>query len=61
MSEGRSLVFPTAIALGARPLTVPGRGAVLVASAFYAFRLIEDTGGQGESPATQDDEGGSDG
>ena len=41
MSEGRSLVFPTAIALGARPLTVPGRGAVLVASAFYAFRLSD--------------------
>ena len=41
MSEGRSLVFPTAIALGARPLTVPGRGAVLVVSAFYAFRLSD--------------------
>ena len=41
MSEARSLVFPTAIALGARPLTVPGGGNVLVASAFYAFRLSD--------------------
>ena len=38
MSDGRALVFPVAITLGARPLTVPGRGAVLVVSAFYAFR-----------------------
>ena len=41
MTEGRSLVFPVAIALGARPLVVPGRGAVLVVSAFYAFRLSD--------------------
>ena len=41
MSEPRSLVFPRAIALGARPLTVPGGKPVLVASAFYAFRLSD--------------------
>ena len=41
MSEGRSLVFPRAIGLGARPLTVPGGETVLVASAFYAFRLSD--------------------
>ena len=35
-------MFPTeTIALGARPLTVPGRGPVLVVSAFYAFRLSD--------------------
>ena len=37
----RSLICPTAVALGARPLTVPGRGAVLVVSAFHAFRLSD--------------------
>ena len=42
MSEARSLVFPTAIALGARPLAVPGGGNVLVVSAFHAFRLSDD-------------------
>ena len=41
MSEGRSLVFPRAIALGARPLTVPGGQSVLVVSAFHAFRLSD--------------------
>ena len=41
MSEGRALVFPRAIALGARPLTVPGGKHVLVASASYAFRLSD--------------------
>jgi uncharacterized protein YjbI with pentapeptide repeats len=41
MPEGRALVFPVAIALGARPLVVPGGGAVLVVSAFYAFRLSD--------------------
>ena len=41
MSEGRALVFPRAIALGARPLTVPGGKNVLVASASYAFRLSD--------------------
>ena len=41
MSEARSLVFPTAIALGARPLAVPGGGNVLVVSAFHAFRLAD--------------------
>lgn len=41
VSEGRSLIFPVAIALGARPLTVPARGAVLVVSAFYPFRLSD--------------------
>jgi len=41
VSEGRALVFPRAIALGARPLTVPGGKCVLVASACYAFRLSD--------------------
>ena len=41
MSDGRALVFPVAITLGARPLTVPGRGAVLAVSALYAFRLSD--------------------
>ena len=41
MSEGRSLVFPRAIALGARPLNVPGGKSVLVVSAFHAFRLSD--------------------
>ena len=41
MSEGRALVNPVAITLGARPLTVPGRGAVLAVSALYAFRLSD--------------------
>lgn len=41
MSEGRSLVFPRAVALGARPLTVPGGRTVLVASGFHAFRLSD--------------------
>ena len=41
MAEARSLVFPSAIALGARPLTVPGGGNVLVVSAFHAFRLSD--------------------
>ena len=41
MSEGRALVFPRAITLGARPLTVPGGKNVLVASASYAFRLSD--------------------
>ena len=35
------MVFPRAIALGARPLTVPGGKNVLVASASYAFRLSD--------------------
>lgn len=41
MAEARSLVFPRAIALGARPLTVPGGNNVLVASAFFPFRLSD--------------------
>ena len=41
VSEARSLVFPRAIALGARPLTLPGGTSVLVVSAFYAFRLSD--------------------
>lgn len=41
MAEARALVFPKAIAFGARPLTVPGSGNVLVASAFFAFRLSD--------------------
>lgn len=41
MSDGRALVFPVAIALGARSLTLPGRGAVLAVSALYAFRLSD--------------------
>lgn len=49
MSEARSLVFPRAIALGARPLTLPGGTSVLVASAFYAFRLSD---GAPLAPAT---------
>ena len=40
-TQGRTLVFPMAIGLGARPLTVPGRGNVLVVSSFYAFRLAD--------------------
>ncbi len=39
MPEGRGLVFPQAVAFGARPLDVPGRGAVLCASLVYVFRL----------------------
>ena len=39
MYAGRSLVFPQAIALAARPLSVPGRGNVLCASVIYVFRL----------------------
>ena len=42
MSEPRSLIMPRAIALGARPLTIPKRGAVLAVSAFYAFRLSDE-------------------
>ena len=41
MSDGRALVYPVAITLGARPLTVPGRGPVLCASALYVFRLSD--------------------
>ena len=41
MSEGRSLIYPQAIAFGARPLAVPGRGNVLCASAIFAFRLSD--------------------
>lgn len=41
MAESRSLVFPRAIGMGARPLTVPKRGAVLAVSSFYAFRLSD--------------------
>ena len=41
MAEARSLVFPAAIAFGARPLTLPGGGNVLVVSAFHAFRLSD--------------------
>lgn len=41
MSEGRPLIFPQAVALGARPLAVPGRGPVLAVSAFHAFRLSD--------------------
>ena len=41
MAEARSLVFPRAIALGARPLAVPGSGSVLAVSAFYPFRLSD--------------------
>ena len=39
MSEGRALVTPTAISLGARPADLPGFGYVLVVSSFYAFEL----------------------
>ena len=41
MPEARSLIFPRAIAMGARPLTVPGGSNVLVASAFFPFRLSD--------------------
>ena len=41
MAEARALVFPRAIALGARPLTVPGGENVLVASALFPFRLSD--------------------
>ena len=43
MSEGRALVVPNAVGLGMRPLTVPGRGHVMVISCFYAFRLSDHT------------------
>lgn len=41
MSDGRSLVYPQAVAFGARLLSVPGRGAVLCASALLPFRLSD--------------------
>ncbi len=41
MSEGRAHVFPQAIALGARPVEVPGRGSVLCVSAFFPFRVAD--------------------
>ena len=41
MSEGRSLVYPQALAFGARLLSVPGCGAVLCASALLPFRLSD--------------------
>ena len=41
MAEARALVFPRAITLGARPLTVPGGENVLVASALFPFRLSD--------------------
>ncbi len=41
-AEGRSLIFPKDfLAFGARPLDVPGRGAVLCASTCFAFRLAD--------------------
>ena len=39
MSDGRVSVFPQAIGFGSRPLAVPGRGAMLCASALFPFRL----------------------
>lgn len=39
MSEGRALVYPQALAFGARPLEVPGGRNVLCASLTYPFRL----------------------
>ena len=39
MSDGRSLVYPQALAFGARLLSVPDRGAVLCASALLPFQL----------------------
>ncbi len=41
MSDGRSLVYPQALAFGARLLSVPDRGAVLCASALLPFRLSD--------------------
>ena len=38
-AHGRSMVFPQAIGVGARPVDVPGRGTVLCVSAFFPFRL----------------------
>lgn len=43
MPEGRQLVFPTALAFGARPVTVPGRGNVLCLSAALPLRLSDST------------------
>ena len=48
MAEGRTFVYPQAIGFGARPVDMPGRGAVLCASAFFAFRLSD---GQPVRPA----------
>ncbi len=41
MSDGRANVYPQALLYGARPLSVPGRGAVLCASAGLAIRLSD--------------------
>ena len=41
MSEPRSLVFPQAIGLAARPMTMTDGRAVLSVSAFHAFRLSD--------------------
>lgn len=41
MAEARTLVFPRAIAMGARPLAMPNGRAVLAVSAFFAFRLSD--------------------
>ena len=41
MSDGRSLVYPQALAFGARLLSVPGRGTALCASALLPFRLSD--------------------
>ncbi len=39
MSEGRTLVYPQALACGARPITLPGGRNVLCASVILPFRL----------------------
>ena len=39
---GRTMVFPQAIGVGARPVDVPGRGTVLCVSAFFPFRMGDD-------------------
>ena len=48
MSEGRALVYPQALAFGARSLSVPERGNVLCVSALLPFRL---TDGEALKPA----------
>lgn len=41
MSDGRYHVYPQALVFGARPLSVPGRGNVVCASAVLPFRLSD--------------------
>lgn len=41
MSDGRNHVYPQALVFGARPLSVPGRGNVMCASAVFPFQLSD--------------------